>query len=76
MWSAFTGNQITYQALAISWAGQVEVSIDGITRAIVSLTNLTTTLRTFTYSNLSNGPHILQVRLASGRATVDAFITT
>jgi hypothetical protein len=37
MWSAFTpqggaqaaGERVIYQALATSWAGQVEVSIDG-----------------------------------------------
>ncbi len=45
-------------------AGQVEVSIDGITREVVSLVNPTTAVRTFTYTNLGNGPHILQVRLA------------
>jgi len=39
MWHAFTGNGVTYQAVAASWAGQVEVSIDGITRGLVSLYN-------------------------------------
>jgi hypothetical protein len=29
MWSAFTSDRVIYQALATSWAGQVEVSIDG-----------------------------------------------
>ncbi len=47
-----------------------------VTREVVSLVNPTTAIRTFTYSNLGTGPHILQVRLASGRATVDAFITS
>jgi hypothetical protein len=56
-----------------------------VTREVVSLVNPTTAVRTFTYSNLGNGPHILQVRLASGRATpsaplrgqaVDAFVTS
>ncbi len=76
MWSAFTSDRVIYQALATNWGGQVEVSIDGITREVVSLVNPTPVVRTFMYSNLGNGPHILQVRLASGRATVDAFITS
>jgi len=41
MWSAFTGERVIYQALATSWAGQVEVSIDGLTRGVVSLVNPT-----------------------------------
>ncbi len=52
------------------------MSIDGITRGVVSLVNPTTAIRTFAYANLGNGPHVLQVRAASGRATVDAFITS
>ena len=54
----------------------MEVSIDGITRGLVSLVNPTTAVRTFAYADLGSGPHMLQVRAYRGRATVDAFITS
>jgi len=73
MWYAFTGDSATYQALATSWAGSVEISVDGITRSVVSLYNATTVTRTFDFTGLGAGPHMLQVRVYSGRATVDAF---
>jgi hypothetical protein len=59
----------------INGAVTVEVSIDGITRGLVSLYNPTPITRTFDYDGLGVGPHVLQVRAANGTATVDAFIT-
>jgi RHS repeat-associated protein len=58
-----------------SYSALDKVSIDGITRGLVSLYNPTTITRTFDYSGLGIGPHVLQVRAVNGTATVDAFIT-
>ncbi|CAG0979100.1 partial tRNA(Glu)-specific nuclease WapA, partial [Anaerolineae bacterium] len=75
MWHAFTSDAVTYQALTVNGAVTAEVSIDGITRGLVSLYHPTVITRTFDYSGLGVGPHVLQVRAANGAATVDAFIT-
>ncbi len=55
MWSAFTSDHVIYQALATSWARQVEVSIDGLTREVVSLVNTFTTRACSTGVNTSYG---------------------
>jgi hypothetical protein len=67
------GGRFAVVAVAISFAGQAEVSIDGITRGVVSLYNPTTITRTFEYTGLAAGPHVVQIRPSSGRATMDAF---
>lgn len=73
LWFPFTGNTVTYQALATSWAGQVEVRIDGVPQGQFSLYNPTTITRTFAF-DLAAGPHVLQVKPYQGRATLDALI--
>jgi RHS repeat-associated protein len=75
MWHAFTSDAVTYQALTSNSTVTVEISIDGITRGLVSLYNPTAITRTFDYGGLGIGPHMLQVRAVNGTATVDAFIT-
>jgi len=47
-----------------------------VTRGVVSLYNPTTIPRTFEYTGLAAGPHVLQIRPSSGRATMDAFIVS
>jgi YD repeat-containing protein len=66
---------VPYQALTSNSTVTGEVSIDGITRGLVSLYHPTAITRTFDYGGLSIGPHVLQVRAVNGTATVDAFIT-
>ncbi|MBN2005217.1 MAG: DNRLRE domain-containing protein [Anaerolineae bacterium] len=73
MWYAFTGDSVMYQTLANATPGEVEISLDGVTQSVVSLYNATPITRTFNFTGLAAGPHVLQVRKYSGQARVDAF---
>ncbi len=75
IWFSFTGESVTYQALAGNWAGQVEIMIDGISQGYFDLYNPTEQVRAFSFGNLSPGPHTLLVKAYRGNAVVDAFIT-
>ena len=75
LWQAFTGSSITYQAIARTNDGEVEVRIDGQVQGYINLKNSTTITRAVSFGNLSAGPHVLQVRAYRDTATVDAFIT-
>jgi len=75
MWYAFTSDSVTYQALLGPSNGQVEVSINSVTRGVVSLYSATVVTSTFNYTGLGAGPHVLQVRAYQGAATVDAFVS-
>ncbi|MEM7798335.1 MAG: Ig-like domain-containing protein, partial [Chloroflexota bacterium] len=75
VWFPFTGSSVNFDGFVYSGAGVVEVLIDGVSQGEVVLTNPDTFNRPFAYVNLSDGPHVLQVRRVSGRATVDGFTT-
>ena len=75
-WFPFTGDSITYQALAYSGGGKVKVYIDGLYQTTLNLYNpLTSITRTLSFEGLGAGPHVMQVSVYRGSATVDAFRT-
>ena len=74
-WFPFTGESVTFQALAYSGAGKVRVLIDGQFVMAADLYNSEDVTRTFSYGSLSDGPHVLQVQQYRGYGTVDAFRT-
>jgi len=75
-WFPFTGDSVTYQALAYNGGGKADISIDGIYLTTVDLYNpLTAVTRTLSFNGLGAGPHILQINSYRDMTTVDAFIT-
>ena len=74
-WFPFTGESVTFQALAYSGAGKVRVLIDGQFVMVADLYSSEDVTRTFSYGSLSDGPHVLQVQQYRGYGTVDAFRT-
>ncbi|GAB4273651.1 MAG: hypothetical protein Kow0080_21340 [Candidatus Promineifilaceae bacterium] len=75
-WFPFTGDSVTYQALAYNGGGKVDVSIDGVYQTTVDLYNpLTAVTRTLSFNGLGTGPHILQINSYRDMATIDALIT-
>ena len=72
-WFAFTGDSVNYRALGAAWNGVAEVLIDGVSQGAYTLTNATDISRNFAFTGLVAGPHVLQIRPASGRLTMDAF---
>ncbi|MCB8986976.1 MAG: VCBS repeat-containing protein [Ardenticatenaceae bacterium] len=76
VWFPFTGDSVSYQALASASGGQVRIAIDGVYRATVDLYNpLVSTTRTFSFDGLGAGPHIMQVSSYRGSSTLDTFST-
>ncbi|MBP6471172.1 MAG: VCBS repeat-containing protein [Chloroflexi bacterium] len=75
-WFPFTGDSVTYQALASPSGGLTYLFVDGVYRATVDLYNpLVSVTRTFSFDGLGAGPHVMQISSYRGNATVDAFIT-
>ncbi|MCI0396758.1 MAG: DUF1194 domain-containing protein [Chloroflexi bacterium] len=66
---------MTFQAIAYSGAGQVEILVDGQPHGTLNLLNTTTVTQTVSAFNLAPGPHVLQVQAFQGTATVDSFVT-
>ncbi|MEZ4641456.1 MAG: hypothetical protein R3E31_01725 [Chloroflexota bacterium] len=76
VWFPFTGDSVSYQALAYYNGGKTNIFIDGVYRATVDLYNpLVSITRTFSFAGLGAGPHIMQVSSYRGDTTIDAFIT-
>ncbi|MDJ0756141.1 MAG: tandem-95 repeat protein [Ardenticatenaceae bacterium] len=75
VWFPFTGTSVNYDGILYSGAGTVEVFIDGVSQGLVTLTDPAAFARPFSYINLPDGPHVMQIRAAGGRATVDGFTT-
>ncbi|MEM7798994.1 MAG: transglutaminase domain-containing protein, partial [Chloroflexota bacterium] len=73
IWFPFTGDSVTFQALAYSGAGQIELRVDDQTYGFVDLYNPTTMTRTYSIDNLGSGIHVLHLRNIRSRATVDGF---
>jgi uncharacterized membrane protein/uncharacterized protein YegL len=72
-WFPFTGDSVTYQALAYSGGGLVDVLIDGLYVGAYDLFNSTPATRTFSFGGLGDGPHVLQLEYNTGRVTLDRF---
>ncbi|NJM06774.1 hypothetical protein HC891_12200 [Candidatus Gracilibacteria bacterium] len=71
LWVPFSGDGLTYQAWVTSNGGTVDLLVDGQLRQTVSLQRSTARLEAWTLTGLGNGPHVLQIRTASGTATMD-----
>jgi len=74
-WFPFTGESVTYQALAYNSGGTARVYLDGRYQTTFDLYNPSTITRTLSFTGLTAGPHVLQVSSYRGYATVDAFAT-
>ncbi|MCI0577453.1 MAG: PKD domain-containing protein [Chloroflexi bacterium] len=74
-WFIFTGDSVTYQAIASTNGGQTQIYLDGRYQATLKLYSLATITRTLSFTGLVAGPHVLQISSYRGDTTVDAFIT-
>ena len=72
-WFPFTGETVTFQALAYSSGGKAGVLVDGQFQGYVDLYSASPVTRTFSYGSFTPGPHVLQVQAHRGNATVDGF---
>ncbi len=74
-WFPFTGDSVTYQAIAYSNGGWAKVYIDGRFQTTLNLYSPTITTRTLSFDGWGAGPHVLQISSYRGLATMDAFTT-
>ena len=74
-WFFFTGDSVTYQAIAASNNGWAQVYLDGEYQTDLNLYSGTTVTRSLSFTGLGAGPHMLQVATYRGTSTIDAFIT-
>ena len=75
-WFPFTGDSVTFQALAYPSGGKTHVYIDGVYQTTLDLYNpLVSITRTLSFDGLGAGPHVMQISAYRGNVTVDAFIT-
>ncbi len=75
LWFPFTGDSISYQALATTSGDQTRVYVDGVLVDRFSLYSPTTVTRTFSLEGLGDGPHVLQINQYRGSAYVDTLQT-
>jgi len=61
-WFPFTGDSVTYHAMAYSQGDKVAISIDDNLVGYLDLYNPTMVTRTLSFGALGPGPHVLQVR--------------
>ncbi|MBK8987727.1 MAG: VCBS repeat-containing protein [Chloroflexi bacterium] len=75
-WFPFTGDSVTFQAMAYPDGGKARVFIDGVYQTTLDLYNpLVPVTRTLSFDGLGAGPHVLQISSYRGNITVDAFTT-
>ena len=74
-WFPFTGDSVTFQAIAFSSGGSVGVFVDGQRVTNLNLYNNATASRTISLTGLGVGAHVLQVSTYRGNGTIDAFST-
>ncbi|MGB0383411.1 MAG: FG-GAP-like repeat-containing protein [Ardenticatenaceae bacterium] len=74
-WFAFTGDSVSFQAIAGTGGDEIEILIDGQKVDRFDLYHSSIITRTFSFDGLGAGPHVLQVNAYRGTATVDAFMT-
>ncbi|HSN75257.1 MAG TPA: hypothetical protein VL334_09240, partial [Anaerolineae bacterium] len=76
MWFPFSGDSVTYQAMARSDGDQFAIAkIDGQFVGYLNLYSSTITPRTFSFDGLGAGLHVLHIQRHRGELTVDAFRT-
>ena len=74
-WFPFTGETVTFQALAYSSGGKAGVLVDGEFQGYVDLYSASPVTRTFSYGSFTPGPHVLQIQAHRSNASVDGFRT-
>jgi len=74
-WFPFTGDSVTFQAIAFPSGGSVGVFVDGQWVTNLNLYNNATAGRTVSLAGLGAGAHVLQVSTYRGNGTIDAFST-
>lgn len=74
-WFPFTGDSVSVQTVADTWAGEVAIRIDGIDQGLFSLYATEATTRTFSFDGLTDGVHVVSISQYRGRANIDKFIT-
>jgi transglutaminase-like putative cysteine protease/uncharacterized membrane protein len=76
MWFPFSGDSVSYQAMARSDGDQFAIAkIDGQFAGYLNLYSATPITRTFSFDGLGSGLHVLHLQRHRGELTVDAFRT-
>jgi len=75
VWFPFTGDSVSYRALALIYGDRVRASIDGEEKAILNLYAGVPTSRTFSFDGLGPGIHVLQLERYRGEITIDTVAT-
>ncbi|MFZ0545939.1 MAG: PKD domain-containing protein, partial [Candidatus Promineifilaceae bacterium] len=73
-WFPFTGDSVTYLALADSSGDRVRLSVDGDLLGTFNIYNNVPITRAYSFDGFGPGPHIMQVRYSRGESNIDAFI--
>ncbi|MDY7075403.1 MAG: hypothetical protein SXV54_00630, partial [Chloroflexota bacterium] len=77
-WFRFTGDEVTYRAMACNEAGVVDILIDGVVQTSVDLYDpvscSSAITQAHTYDGLGAGPHVIQIRSNQQKGTLDAFV--
>ncbi|MBI1297674.1 hypothetical protein GC175_22280 [bacterium] len=74
-WFPFTGDSVTFDAWVRSNYHSIDIRIDGESQGIFNSYSLTPAIRSFSFSGLGDGPHVLEVRAYRGNVAVDSFTT-
>ncbi len=74
-WFPFTGDSVTFQAIAFPSGGSAAVSLDGLPVTHLALYNNAVAPRTLSLAGLGAGAHVLQISTYRGSSTIDAFST-
>ncbi|MCB9134944.1 MAG: hypothetical protein H6636_05935 [Anaerolineales bacterium] len=74
-WFPFTGDSITFMALANGNGFRTGVYIDGAWQGNFWLYNGTSITRTLSFDGLGAGPHVMRITDYYGEPNVDAFVT-
>ncbi len=76
VWFPFTGDSITFRTMASAQGSQwTKVRLDGQPLATINLYSNTTVSRTYSFTGLGNGLHVLQLERFRGELMIDAFMT-
>ncbi len=74
-WFPFSGDSVSFQAIAFNGGGTGDVYIDGQWKARLDFNNIATITRTLSFENLGAGQHMMMVTAYQDGLTVDAFTT-
>ena len=75
VWFPFTGDSVSFIALARDNSHSVRVSVDGIWQGNLKIYSNEPISKTYSFSGFGEGPHILQVSGYRGEPSIDAFVT-